>query len=158
MENRQIVTKLPKVGSVEVSLDQETPWMGEILKDLNDGLRESDLEEGMEKPFISFEGELTRKWNDRFRDYITLEGVLRANYLTLEINTGDVILDQIEVPVKACWILEELEKKFGYEEETEIWFDDEEYDLYYYDRNNVELKPVLNEYAFLNKDPYPGLD
>ena len=157
MENRQTVSKLPKEGDIEIHLDEQTPWLGEILKDLNEGLTSKDYE-GDQGTSIVFKGNLIRKWNDRFQDYIILTGSLEATFYTLEIHTGEVILDNLNVPVKACWILEELKEKFGYEEETEIWFDEDEYDLYYYDRNNVELKPVLNEYVFLNKNPYPGLD
>ncbi|MCO4793213.1 MAG: hypothetical protein KC493_05865 [Bacteriovoracaceae bacterium] len=156
MDNRQIVTKLPKEGGLEVSLNSDTPWLVEILSDLNGELRESDFE-GDEKSTISFQGELIRKWNERFNDYIILEGEVKATFFTLEINSGDVILEHMNIPVKACWIQEELKEKLGYEDETEIWFDEDEYDLYYYTRNNVELKPVLHEYVFLNKDPYPGL-
>jgi hypothetical protein len=157
MENRQTVSKLPKEGDLEVYLDGETPWLGEILEELNEDLTSSDYE-GEGEASIVFKGNLIRKWSDRFQDYIILTGNIKATFYALEINSGEVILDHIDVPVKACWILEELREKFGYEEETEIWFDEDEYDLYYYDRNNVELKPVLNEYVFLNKNPYPGLD
>lgn len=157
MENRQTVTKLPKEGSVEIELDGETPWLAQILKDLNDDISDADYE-GEGETSIVFQGELIRKWSERFNDYIFLMGQIKVTFYTLEINSGDVILDHIEVPVKACWIQEELKEKFGYEDETEIWFDEDEYDLYYYTRNNVELQPVLSEYVFLNKNPYPGLD
>jgi hypothetical protein len=156
MENRQTISKLPKEGSIEVYLDGETPWMAELLEELNEDLTDSDYE-GEGNASIEFKGELVRKWNDRFNDYIILTGEIRASFYALEINSGEAILDHIEVPVRACWIQEELREKFGYEEETEIWFDEDEYDLYFYTRNNVELKPVLSEYLFLNKNPYPGL-
>jgi len=157
MENRQTVTKLPKEGSVEIYLDGETPWLGQILTDLNDDISDSDYD-GDGETSIVFKGELIRKWNERFNDYVFLTGEVKVSFYTLEINSGEVILDHIDVPVKACWIQEELKEKYGYEDETEIWFDEDEYDLYFYTRNNVELQPVLNEYVFLNKNPYPGLD
>jgi len=44
------------------------------------------------------------------------------------------------------------------EDEISLFYDEEEWDLYFYEKNQVDLYPIIHEYIFLNKNPYPGQD
>ena len=65
------------------------------------------------------------------------------------------MLDQVHAEVKAVYIDEEYGEKYQLEDETTLFLNDDEYELYYLDNNKCDLPKVINEFVFLNKNPYP---
>ena len=65
------------------------------------------------------------------------------------------MFDQIECEVKAACLAESGQKHLGLEEGDSVFLEEQEYELFFFDKNQVDIEPVLNEFVFLNKNPYP---
>jgi hypothetical protein len=136
---------------VEIKLDKNIDWMANILKELCD----DNYEDSPEEPSISFEGTLERKNVGKYGDYLVLDGEVEAHFPTLCTQTGKVMMDSVESPFSAVFLNEEIKEKFGLEEETTLFFDDKECELYFYKNDIANIEEVINEFIFLNKNPYP---
>lgn len=136
----------------------DTKFVSELLDELNDGIKAADYNLTDKTPFLSFEGSITRLQDDKYQDYLLLEGRLKANFFAVCVGSGVVMLDEIDADVYAAIIDTELEARFGHEEDTTVYINDDEYDLYYFnEKGEFEIKEILSEYLFLNKNPYPKI-
>jgi uncharacterized metal-binding protein YceD (DUF177 family) len=138
---------------LELELDQTTPWLAQILDEL-----EENAEGPSEKRMISFRGMLEKKHKGTFKDFILLTGTVKASYATLCVSSGNPMTESLEVEVHAVYIDQVLEKDMELEEETELFINDDQYDLYYFDKKSVDLKSAISEYIFLNINHYPRLE
>jgi uncharacterized metal-binding protein YceD (DUF177 family) len=138
---------------LELDLDQTTPWLAQLLDEL-----EEQAEAPSQKRKISFRGTLEKKHKGAFKEYLLLTGIVSASYATLCVSTGSPMTDSLEVEVHAVFIDQALEKEMELEEETELFINDDQYDLYYFDKKSVDLKSAISEYIFLNINHYPRLE
>lgn len=136
---------------VDIKLDKNTAWMADILKELC----EDNYEDSPEEPSISFEGTIERKTIGKYGDYLVLDGEIDVYFPTLCTQTGKVMMDSVESPFAAVFLDEEVKVKFGLEEETTLYFDDKECELYFYQNDIANIEEAINEFIFLNKNPYP---
>ena len=67
------------------------------------------------------------------------------------------MMDSIDAEVRACFIDEEMKKRFEMEDELSVFVDEGEYDLYFFQNDKIDLFEIFREYIFLNKNPYPVL-
>jgi|GEM_PF-3343772 len=135
--------------------DQNTEWMAKILSELNEPLEEGDVLYSKETPFIRFKGEVVKKKNPQYGDIVLVMGDLDAAFVTTCIQTGKPMIDTIDVDVRACYISNDSKKRYGHDDEIDIVVDDQEFDLFFYNDEKLDIYEVLREYVFLNKNPYP---
>ncbi len=158
MKNLITLLQLAKYDQFEVEIDENIPWLKSILDEFNENLSIDDYEQDERLPTISFKGYLKKCEDDKHHDYAILIGDFEMNFFTLCIQTGAVIMDQIDATVGAAFIHSSLKEKFHYEDETEIFLKDREYDLYFHEKGKIDISPVLLEHAYINKNPYPVLE
>ena len=139
-------------------LDESIDWMGELLAELNEEISSKEIQELDEEFFICFEGEALRKTTGKLEDHVKFNGKLSATYATKCINSGKPMVDHIEIEVKFVVIDKELIARYGYEEETTLFVDDGEYELYTTEDNRFDIKEIIHEFIWLNKDQYPTLE
>jgi hypothetical protein len=141
-----------------IEVDQSAPWMQEILDELHEDVK-ADLKDcDLTKTYIRFKADLQKKSSEKFLDHAFVLGEIEARYYTYCITSGELMLDDIFAEVQAVFLEPELQKSMELEDEITIYFDQFEYDLYYLSGLNVPLRPLVNEYVFLNKNPYPKLE
>lgn len=138
---------------LELDLDQTTPWLSELLDEL-----EEQADGPSPKRQIHFRGSLEKKHKGAFKEYLILTGTVSATYATLCVSSGSPMSEELEVEVHAVFIDQMLEKEMELEEETELFINDDQYDLYYFDKKSVDIKSVISEYLFLNINHYPRLE
>ncbi|MBT7610897.1 MAG: hypothetical protein HN576_14135 [Bacteriovoracaceae bacterium] len=158
MKNEFNITQLKKSTQEELSLDENTPWLKSLLEEFCNGLTPDDYEQGEELPSISFQGIVKLCDDSKFHDYVVFEGSFVMNFYTLCIKTGTVILDSLNASVEAAFINSSLKDKLELKEEVDIFITDKEYELYFHEKGKFDIRPVLVEYAHVNKNPYPTLE
>jgi uncharacterized protein len=158
MKNEFNISQLKKNVDQDMTLDENTPWLKSLLDEFCDGLTTDDYEQGEELPSISFKGSLKLCEDSKYHDFAVLEGEFEMNFYTLCIKTGTVILDSLGGAIEAAFINSSLKEKFELEEEVDIFITDREYELYFHEKGKFDIRPVLFEYAHVNKDPYPTLE
>ena len=139
----------------EFAADKNTSWLSSILLELlTDG---GHGEEDLEKSDIKLSLKVEKGYFDEYGEVVFCRGVINIKYFDLSVQTGDSIHQELEIPVSFAFLEIHNEKKHQLEEEISIFFGEQEWDLYYYSRNMADLKSVIHEYVFLNKNPYPGM-
>lgn len=139
-------------------LDESVDWLGELLSELNEELSSDELQELDEDFFVTFTGEALRKTTGKLEDHVKFNGKLSAVFGTKCINSGKPMVDNIDIEVKFVVIDNELIIRYGYEEETTLFVDDDDYELYTTQDNRFDIKEIIHEFIWLNKDQYPSLE
>ena len=152
MKNIFYLGQLKKNEAITFELSRSILWMDEILLELEENYNENQSLDSR----IDFSGQILKKQDGKFGDYLILEGCLKAAYGTYCIKTGDPMLDTIDVNVSAAILDDETEHKLHPEDDT-VLLGDRELDLYYYSNNCFDMQKIFHEYLFLNKNPYPQL-
>ncbi|MGB0454883.1 MAG: hypothetical protein ACPGJV_14330 [Bacteriovoracaceae bacterium] len=155
MKNNQLsINRLSKTP-FELEFDEKTEWMADILKSLHEDLEEKDriLKAGKEQ--ISFKGEARKVMGSRYGDYVLLRGDVEATFFTYCVQSGELMEDRVISEIKACFLEEEAKERFDLEEETTLYLNDDEYEIYFLDNHWCNIPEVVNEHIFLNKNPYP---
>jgi uncharacterized protein len=158
MKNEFLMSQIIKSKELDINLDENTPWLKSLLDELCEGLTNNDYQQGEELPCISFVGELKSDEDDKYKDYATLIGTLEITYYTLCARSGTVILDYLDASVEAAFLNSSLKEALGLEEDVDIFLTDRAYELYFHEKGKLDIKPVLSEYAYVNKNPYPALE
>lgn len=139
---------------VDLDLDDEKiEWMKEVLRDFSDKFDAPKTE----KTFAKFEGEIRKGSNTEIREYFILEGFLEILYNTNCVNTLEPMQDSLELEVNACFIEAALEEKDQYKDSLEIYVENESYDLYFYEKQELSLKEFFCFLIDMNKNDYPKL-
>jgi hypothetical protein len=158
LENGKInIFKIDAKDSL-IKVDQQTPWMLELLEELHEDIDKDDPFFENFQSSITFQGELARKDKGQMGDLGILKGELTVDFCTYDVNTGEMMSESLECPVNAVFMDQKVCTELGYEDETNLLVDTVEYDLYFYDGKTIDVKEVLHEYIYLNKDPYPRKD
>lgn len=154
LKNPESIKKF-QVGVAQVlELDATQDFMGELLGELNEGMKKTDL--GQDSS-ISFVGEI-ELFDGKYEEFIRVVGTVNATYYTHDILTNEVMLDSLEAEVKCLALTNEVIQKLQMEDEIDIEFNGEEHDLYFLDADDcIDLKSILHEYVFLNKNNYPKI-
>ncbi len=135
---------------------QNTAWLMELLEELHEDIDKGDEFFQNFNPSISFKGELTRKDKGKMGELGLLKGDLAVDFCTYDVHSGEMMGESLECEVRAAFMEQKVCEELGYEDETSLLVDTEEYDLYFYDGKLIDVKEVLHEYIYLNKNPYPS--
>lgn len=157
IQNKMSIDRLARGFEVELDLSAaEDKFLAELLEELNEGITQADYDLSKETPRLLFSGKLCKLQNEKYEEYLLLEGHIQASFFAICVGSGIVMLDSVEAQVKAVIVDEKFESLYSHEEDTTLYIEEDEYDLYYFDeRGEFKLKEILSEYLFLNKDPYP---
>lgn len=136
-------------------LDESNAWLAELLSELNEEMTAEELASLDEKFFLCFEGEGLRTTTGKLEDHVKIQGKISTVYATRCINTGKPMVDSLDLEVKFVVIDDELISRYGYEEQTTIFIDDSEFELYSTKDNRFDIKEIIHEFLWLNKDQYP---
>ncbi len=140
---------------VELSNERED-WMEELLHELSEGVSDPRAAFRKDPGELRFTGEIRRKKDAIYDDHVVLRGELYARFRATCVQSGELIWDEIRVPLRAVFLSQEIIKKYYYEDEITIEVEGEAFELYGYEGQLVELPPVIKEQLFLNKNPYPS--
>jgi hypothetical protein len=144
---------IKKGQTLEVEVNEKIDWVKELLDELSDGVDHQDEVVPYLKIFIS----LDKRFNEKFESFVLINGRIEALHPAICVRSGDSFLDKLDIPVNAIVIDDNLREKWGYDEEITMFFEDEEKDLYTFENSQIQVKEILHEYLFLNKNPYPKI-
>lgn len=151
------VGKLSSGKIYEFKVDQYTPWLKELLEELNEDVRMGFISPSSQGS-INCEGSYYKKIRPEYGEYAVVKAKLFAKFYTNCVSTGKVMLDEINVDFEACFLGQSFKNDPDYKDEIEFYIDNSTMDLFFLDHNQLDLKEVLHEYLYLNKDPYPRID
>lgn len=138
----------------EVNKDQD--WVREILNELNENAEPGNIE--LENTDLRISLELTKKYKSFEGEFFLVKGRAEANYITRCVKSLEEILFSFEVDLKACFVDGALEKDDAYHEQLETFQENEMFELYFYDKKQIDIHSMVNEQIFLNVEQYPIKD
>lgn len=155
MKDMFFIKGLPLDAGQSHTFNEKQAWCQEILDELTEDLTET--EKSKFESTINVDLEITRKHRGSLGDFILLEGDITIEYPTHCVKTFKMMKETQVTPVNAIVLDNNLEKELELEEETTFFLDTDELDLYFY-HHKLDVKPIIHEYVFLNKNPYPRID
>lgn len=150
--------KLPANNPIEFELDQETDWVQDFLKEMNENATEKTPEAYLEETSILITGTIEKKNKPDMGEFLLATGVIQADYVTECVRTLKPMTVELDVPFKVCFIDESLATSELFAEIDETYVENDVYELYFYSKRTVEFQEMLHEQIFLNYNQYPVLD
>ena len=152
LKNLESIEKFKIDSPVTLEIDATQDFLGEILEELNEDVAKKDRGE---ESYISFHGEI-EKIDGKYEEFLHITGIIKTTYYTVDIIDSSIMTDSLEQEVKCLILTNEVINKLEMQDEIDIEYNGEEYDLYFLDKENcLDLKGILHEYIFLNKNNYP---
>jgi len=139
--------------TVQYELNENCSWVSELYKELEENTDTEDT--GYKKGKIKVDMQLKRKSGKPFGDHLLVRGSLRAEYTAACIRCLGPTPQQVEADFQCSFINSRFEKDPEFEELDSIFTEDEEFDLYFYDKGNIDLAEMVHEYLFMNIDHLP---
>lgn len=152
------IPKFPMNTSKFYSLDTTQDWVKELLMELNEKADDQSPEENLQNTSINVELELLKKFKPDSGEFLLLKGRVKAHYVTQCVRTLVQMDDSVELELKACFIDSAKENEDIYQDQTETFQENEMYDLYFYQKNQADIKEMIHEQIFLNINQYPIKD
>lgn len=150
--------KLPLNNTFEFNFDQDTDWVRDILVELNENATDKTPEEYLKETSLTIEGEIVKKQKPEMGEYLLLKLHMNAHYATECIRTLKPMKMDLEVETQICFVDEELAETELFTDADETYVDNESWNLYFYNKRQIELKEVIHEQLFINYEQYPILD
>lgn len=139
-------------------LDKNCDWVRDILLELNENAQEREPEYYLDNSDISISLEIVKKYNPQIGEYLLVKGAITAHYITVCIRTLKEMPDNVEIDFKASFIDEAHAESPEYKDLTDVYLDQDVFELYFYEQRLAPLKEMLHEQLYLNINQYPVLD
>lgn len=152
------LVKIPANNHFEFEFDQETPWIKEILNELNENASEMPKADLEKSTHLHVAGSIEKKNKPEFGEYIITSGIISATYATECVRTLRPMTIDLNIPFKICFLDTSLEESEMLKDTDETWIENDVYEVYFYTKRIVDLKEMIHEQVFLNYNQYPVLD
>lgn len=158
LEAKLNIVKFPRDTKKSFTLAQEQDWVKSLLAELNEKADAKSSEDYLKETSIEVKLDIIKKHKEVCGDYILVSGHFSANYMTKCVRTLVDMPDSIELEFKACFLEEHYEKEEAYADQSEIFQDDDMYELYFYYKKFADLAEMVHEQVYLNINQYPVAD
>ena len=158
MEAKLNLVRFPLNTTKYYSLNTEQDWVKDLLIELNEKADDFTPEENLSKTSISVELEVSKKNKEACGDYILIKGQLKAKFLTRCVRTLQIMEDELELEIKACFLEEFYQEEEAYADQDEIFQDDDMYELYFTEKKFADVSEMIHEQIYLNINQYPIKD
>lgn len=152
------ITKFPLNKEFDITLDKNTVWVSDVLKELNENADSKDPEKLLEETSVEIRLRLVKKFKNELSEYFLITGEIEASYITKCVKTLKDMHESIFVDMKACFVDLSLEDNDQFKDQTETFIDNDLYELYFYSERKISLKEPINELIYLNINQYPILE
>ncbi|MCB9091696.1 MAG: DUF177 domain-containing protein [Halobacteriovoraceae bacterium] len=135
-------------------LDKSEPWVLELLTELNEN-SQLDLKESLDSSDIQITVDLIKKNKPELSNYILMKASVSTHYNTTCVKTLTPMKDSVEIKFQACFLMQNFESDGDYKEETDIYVDNEMYELYFEHKHKIDIAEAIHEQIYLNYNYYP---
>lgn len=136
-------------------LDTSLPWMQTLLEELNSNLDEESLAQIVDKGSLSADISIKKKLDDSLQENLIFHGNVETTFHTHCVRCLDPMKQTLQVDIKACFLPRELMNRPEYQDQITIYAFNEELELYFYQKKEVDLEEFFREQLYLNVDTIP---
>lgn len=150
---------LPKLALNQensLTFDPSLPWVKGLLEELNSGLDEESKNEMNGEGHLLIDLTLQKKWDGASKnENLMIHGSVEASYFTHCVRCLDPMAVSLQLDLGACFLPQTLMNEPEYQDQITVYMYEEELDLYFYPKKEVDLVPFLREQIYLNLDSIP---
>ncbi|MBL7665924.1 MAG: hypothetical protein JNM93_12385 [Bacteriovoracaceae bacterium] len=151
------LSKIPS-GEARFKLNKTHPWVKELLIELNEKVTDLSEEEKLERTELNIDFEIEKKHKTEYGDFVLVMAEINGRFLTECVKTLKTMEDMLHVKFQACFVAETFSESELLLDQTEIYINNDLYELYFYQDNEVDIKEMFHEQIFLNITAYPTLE
>lgn len=130
-----------------------TEWLNEVLEEICDYDR--DYPDMITKPaYIHAHLDIKRDINHTLKEYLLIKAKLSVGYYTSCTRCLLPSYEQIKFKFQLCFLNSTFEKMEEYKEEDDLLVENELFDLYYYQKQNIPFKDFMREQIVLQLAHY----
>jgi uncharacterized metal-binding protein YceD (DUF177 family) len=149
------LSRIPSDSPAEYELDKHVDWVEKILRELNENATYRTPEMYLNSSSLDIKLSIKKKYRASIGEIVLIRANIAANYFTQCVKTLNEMKDQLLVEFKAAVIDANWENTPEYQETTEIFEDNDVHELYFYEKQKVNLYDIVHEQIYLNYDQYP---
>ncbi len=152
LEPTVLVTKYSMDVIEEYKIDKTTPWVNELVVELES---ENDDEAVFEPAEMIITAQITRKTNTLLKDHLLVRAQLKAHF---HVPCGRCLFplaDELNLDLAAAFLHESQEKLPEYTEATTVYADGQEMELYFYRKGVADIKEFIHEQIYIEVTPFP---
>jgi uncharacterized metal-binding protein YceD (DUF177 family) len=158
LEAKLNIVKFPRDTQMSYTLGVEQDWVKDLLIELNEKADAKSIEEYLGQTSIEIKLDVIKKHKEVCGDYVLVKGQFEAKYMTKCVRTLVDMPDEISLEFKACFLEDHYEKEEAYADQSEIFQDDDMYELYFFVKKFADLAEMVHEQVYLNINQYPVAD
>lgn len=132
---------------------EDTPWMKELLEEVCDYDRD-DQEYISEPLYLRATIDIKRDINPRLKEYLLIKAHVKCGYYTPCTRCLLPSYEQVEFDFDLCFLNKIFEKDKEYEDEDSVLVENQEFELYFYEKQNIQFKESFREQLLMQLPPY----
>lgn len=109
----------------------------------------------MDQTKLDLNLKIQKRFTNEYGEFVLCSGEIETVFFTECVKTLATMKDSLTLSFKSMFLDSSFESMPEYEEQTQAYFDQEVYELYYFERRYVDFKEMIHEVLFLNINPYP---
>ncbi len=153
------VSQLSKENLDEFNLNKDNcEWVKDLLDELNQNVEDVSDEDKFKQSHLNIKLKIGRKFKDDLGEYILMKTDIDGQFFTECVKTLQTMKDMVHFSFQACFIDKRFEEHEEYEDLTEIFTDEEVYELYFHSQALADIKETIHEQLYLNIDSYPTIE
>jgi hypothetical protein len=152
------ISKQPMDAWVHHELDQSSPWVAELLREMNEKATTKTPEQWLQETELKIKMSWIKHFKGEIGEYLLVKAHVKATYATECVSTLTPLKWPMDFSFMAAFVPEKLTQTEEYQDTSEIWLNGETWELYPYQRNQIPLSEMLHEQIYLNYEYYPRID
>jgi uncharacterized protein len=153
------INKLVKLNAygfdetTEYTLDESCPWVNDLFNELEEEVdrQESDYTKGHMRLNLT----LKRKSAKPFGDHLLVSGHFDTKYFAPCVRCLKLTQQELKADFRCGFLHKRNEKEPEFEELDDIFADNEEWSLYFYDKGQADIAETAHENLFMNIEHFP---
>ncbi len=133
-------------------ISNETPWVEELVRELEE---DNDGETGPKPSFVKLDLKITLRDTKFYGEYVVVKSKINAEYYAPCIRCLALTHQVIDTEVNGLFLHESYATKPEYQEISSYFIENEEMELYYQNKGQVELKEFIHEQIYIERDGFP---
>ena len=147
--------KIPFDQWLHFEFNEGELYLGELLRELQDNLSDLYPEKENLSPTMHLKLSLKRRKENPYHDHLLVQAQLQAQYQVPCIRCLIKIEQNLNLSFKGVFLTQTFAQDPHYQRVLHLFFENEEYELYFYERGKVDLRNFVQEQIHMNTDPYP---
>ena len=136
-------------------LDSSVDWVKKLQDELNESVDDPSF---LDKTKISINLEIKKIFDPKMGEILLVEGSYSSLFATKCVKSFKDMHDSVMGEFKSAFIGEEFQKDEAYQELTDIYINQDTYELYYHGRGVADLYEMIHEQVYLEVNQYPQIE